>query len=236
MQHEAGPSGPSPRDNDRADTQSNGTSSQTVSFVDLGSEMNEHAVNGSSNGENGLAVRRDPNFFGHDREEVTRLLIQSLSDMGYQSAAEDVSRASGYDLESPTVAAFRRAILAGAWQDAEDLLVRATIAGEARQGNSGLVLDPGSNRDAMRFWIRQQKYLELLEKRDTSKALMTLRYELEPLHQDRDKLHFLSGLMVLGSVEALKAQARWDGAEGESRRHLLSNLSSEFANFCSDPI
>ena len=46
-------------------------------------------------------------FFGHDREEVTRILIQSLTDLGYHSAAGALCKESGFQLEGPTVAAFR---------------------------------------------------------------------------------------------------------------------------------
>lgn len=37
----------------------------------------------------------------------------------------------------------------------------------------------------------------------------------------------LSSLLMCQSTEDLKVKAEWDGAEGESRHHLLSELSSE---------
>jgi WD repeat-containing protein 26 len=165
-------------------------------------------------------------YFGHDREEVTRILIQALSDMGYQTQAEGLSRASGHELESPTVAAFRSAVLAGSWADAEDLLSGAVTADDQDGKGNGLVLAPGSDRNYMRFWIREQKFLELLEQRDTSRALTVLRSELTPLFQDTQKLHFLSTLLMCESAEDVKAKTEWDGAVGQSRRVLLSDLSS----------
>lgn len=44
----------------------------------------------------------------------------------------------------------------------------------------------------MKFRMREQKYLELLEERDLSGALHVLRHELTPLNQDITKLHELS--------------------------------------------
>lgn len=149
--------------------------------------------------------------------------------MGYQSAAESVSNDSGYKLESPTVAAFRSAVLDGSWSDAESLLTGAVVAGlsgEVDEGN-GLVLAAGSDRDVMRFWLRQQKFLELLERRDTTRALHVLRNELTPLHHDTNKLHFLSSLLMCLSTQDLMAKANWDGARGQSRKRLLSELSSK---------
>ncbi|KAK0652268.1 WD40-repeat-containing domain protein [Cercophora newfieldiana] len=166
-----------------------------------------------------------PTYLGHDREEVTRILIQALTDMGYRSAAESVSRDSGYELESPTVAAFRTAVLDGSWAQAEELLEGAVASGSKRSGN-GLVLAAGADRNIMRVWLRQQKFLELLERRETSRALMVLRSELTPLcSEQHQKLHFLSSLLMCQSTDDLKSKADWDGAHGESRRILLSELS-----------
>ncbi|CAJ2508202.1 Uu.00g093880.m01.CDS01 [Anthostomella pinea] len=176
---------------------------------------------------NGLSKSRPPDeYYGHDREEVTRLLIQTLSDMGYHSAAQNVSQDSGFKLESPTVASFRNAILDGAWAEAEQFLFGAAISGDVEdQNGNGLVLAPGADRNVMRFWIRQQKFLELLEQRETGRALMVLRTELTPLYQDKQKLHFLSSLIMCQSTEDLRSKAHWDGADGRSRQILLSELS-----------
>ncbi|KAK8184641.1 WD40-repeat-containing domain protein [Phyllosticta citribraziliensis] len=203
------------------------------------------AANGaSSTHTNGNASTLSATFFGHDREEVTRILIQGLTDLGYTGAAGALSNESGFELEGPTVAAFRNSVLQGEWAEAEALLFGTDdgvgadcgygYAGGKRPERTekwssapvqGLTLAEGANKDEMRFWMRQQKYLELLEARDLNSALMVLRQELTPLHQDRNRLHALSSLIMCQSAEDLKAQAQWDGAAGESRRRLLSELS-----------
>lgn len=162
-------------------------------------------TNGASSYSNGgpsTSRAAPPTYFGHDREEVTRLLIQTLSDLGYNGAAGTLSRESGYELESPTVAAFRFAVLQGEWAEAEDLLFGSRLSGDSGGGVSisnghsnqgeGLVLAEGADKDQMLFWMRQQKFLELLEERDLGNALMVLRQELTPLNQDIGKLHALS--------------------------------------------
>ncbi|KAI1390950.1 WD domain-containing protein [Hypoxylon trugodes] len=185
------------------------------------------AANGTGKSVNGSRAKVLETYLGHDREEVTRLLIQALSDMGYQSAAQSVSQESGYELESPMVAAFRNAILKGDWSQAEELLAGAASSSGDRNGENGngLVLANGADRQIMRFWIRQQKFLELLEQHETARALHTLRTELTPLYQDTQKLHFLSSLLMCQKAEDLKSKAEWDGAHGESRHILLSQLS-----------
>ncbi|KAJ3488308.1 hypothetical protein NLG97_g6222 [Lecanicillium saksenae] len=184
------------------------------------------ATNGSSTkGKRAGAGLSSDTYLGHNREEVTRILIQALTDMGYQTAAENVSDESGFNLESPTVAAFRSSVLQGAWEETEKLLNGATTADEQGEPGNGLVLAAGSDRSMMRFWVRQQKYLELLEQRDTSRALMALRNDLTPLSQDTEKLRLLSSLLMCRSTDDLMSKANWDGAQGRSRHRLLSELS-----------
>ena len=196
----------------------------------------------------GSAKLLPPLWFGHNREEVARILIQALTDLGYHTSARALSRESTYELEGPTVAAFRTAVLQGEWAEAEALLFgvesydggggvgidngggksldSATIAPWADQmHSSGLTLAEGADKAEMLFWMRQQKYLELLERRDLGSALLVLRQELTPLHQDTSRLHALSSLMMCQSSDDLKIQAQWDGADGQSRNNLLSELS-----------
>ena len=164
-----------------------------------------YPVNGhSSSFTNGSTIAptktRPPTYFGHDREEVSRLLIQALNDLGYHDASNRLVQESGYELETASVAALRHAVLAGEWSAAEALLFgsqRSDAGGGVSITNGshhdGLVLAEGVDKDRLRFLLRKQKYLELLEDRDHGGALMVLRQELTPLHQDVGQLHILSG-------------------------------------------
>lgn len=172
-------------------------------------ESNGTYTNGSS-AANGSLV--PATFYGHDREEITRILIQSLTDLGYHGAAGTLCKESGFQLEGPTVASFRNSVLNGDWQEAEDLLFGTNVYDGGGVGlddtfskswsksrsrptshhSGGLTLAEGANRNEMLFWMKQQKYLELLERRDLGKALNVLRQELTPLHQDVGRLHTLS--------------------------------------------
>ncbi|KAI8961572.1 WD40 repeat-like protein [Daldinia sp. FL1419] len=220
-----------------ADTERSPASNGTSRPYANGKSLRGSSVSGSTNGSskiasavNGSKVRPSETYFGHDREEVTRLLLQALTDMGYHSAAQSVSQESGFELENPMVAAFRNAVLGGSWNEAEELLSGATVSGvRASENGNGLVLINNADRWMMRFWIRQQKFLELLEKGETGRALMVLRNELTPLCQDTQKLHFLSSLLMCQKTEDVKLRAEWDGAYGESRRVLLSQLSKSIS-------
>lgn len=169
---------------------------------------------------------------------MTRLLIQGLGDLGYYDSADSLSRESGFEVETPSVAAFRHAVLQGEWAEAEALLFGlnrtedgggVSISNGDSRHNEGLEFSDNANKNELKFRMREQKYLELLEERDLGSALSVLRHELTPLDQDRTKLHELSSLIVCQSVEDLKAQARWDGALGISRHNLLEDLSKSIS-------
>jgi hypothetical protein len=79
----------------------------------------------------------------------------------------------------------------------------------------------------VQFLIRQQKFLELLEKNETMQALYVLRNEITPLGENTDRLHQLSSLVLCSSIEDVMTQAQWDGTNGSSRELLLIELQSK---------
>ena len=187
---------------------SNGSSRSPPQKATVSTTTNGHspATNGASssytNGSSPSIIRtKNPTFYGHDREEIARLLIQTLGDLGYHGAAGRLGEESGYELESPSVAAFRHAVLQGEWPEAESLLFGSRLSDEGGgvsisnghpPRHRGLVLAEGADASELKFRMRQQKYLELLEKRELEIALTVLRQELTPLHRDQAKLHALS--------------------------------------------
>ncbi|KAL5355646.1 WD40-repeat-containing domain protein [Aspergillus floccosus] len=205
-----------------------------------------HSLNGrtpytSSNGElHANGSQKTPtqsSYFGHDREEVTRILIQSLFELGYNGAATLLSKESGYQLESPAVATFRSAVLEGRWAEAERILInsfypdgggRTSSSGDSTPVKERLVLVENAELNEMLFYLRQQKFLELLDARDLGAALMVLRHELTPLNYDIGRLHALSSLLMC-PPEHLHDQAGWDGSIRFSRERLLSGLSKSIS-------
>jgi WD40 repeat protein len=236
----------------------NGTSQSSDSSTANGNHANGH--NGTASTEGGHSEL----YHGvHDREEVTRILLQSLGDLGYSRTVEQLSRESGFALEVPSVAEFRTAVLAGQWELSETLLLgkaAAQVDGGVRiadnnsadlrlrsesddslndnshrlhanghRNHNGLRLVADTDTVKLRFLLRQQKYLELLERRKINTALNVLRTELTPLKADTSRLHFLSSLVMCPTAKDLRAQADWDGAEGRSRSQLLSEISASIS-------
>lgn len=244
---------------------SNGSTAPTFRKTALSSPLNGHSPSHSAT--NGQSQRNGsvqspsspvaPSYYGHDREEVTRILIQSLFDLGYENAATTLTRESGYNLESPAVAAFRSAVIDGRWTDAESILLGSyhpddkSFSHELGNGRTynweRLVLADGADKNEMLFCLRQQKFLELLEDRDVGSALTVLRQELTPLNHDISQLHALSRCvlyaylilflvpyqllihdsLLMSPPEHIRSQSGWDGSVGQSRQKLLSELSSE---------
>lgn len=162
---------------------------------------------GSANGESNGAgkSRASSSYYGHNREEVTRILIQSLYELGYDGAASTLSAESGYQLETAGVATFRSAVLGGRWSEAERILIQSfrndgSNSSQKAPPEETLVLAQDADRNEMLFYLRQQKFLELLEARDLASALTVLRQELTPLNYNVDRLHALSRWVDLPCV------------------------------------
>ncbi|KAI8817138.1 WD40-repeat-containing domain protein [Fimicolochytrium jonesii] len=172
-----------------------------------GSASNGHNM-GSQNGhENHTVQLKTPR-----QEELVRLMVQSLQDMGLSESAKTLQKESGRSLETPTVTDFRHGVLYGDWETVERLLSSLEIR----------------NRDieTVKFLIREQKYLELVEKQDMAKALHVLRHELGPLNLNTERVHELSSFIMCPNAESLRVRAQWDGAEGLSRASLLNTLQA----------
>ncbi|KAL1959937.1 hypothetical protein VTO42DRAFT_605 [Malbranchea cinnamomea] len=215
---------------------SNGTPASPLRKSALSGSLNGTSPHSTSNGQsNGSVVSpsatRAPTYFGHDREEVTRILIQALEGLGYTKAASSLKQESGYELENPTVAAFKTSVLEGQWDEAERILLQSFSSDDSVGADSGhpgradgLILAEGADKNEMLFCIRQQKFLEYLERRDLASALVVLRQELTPLNHDIQQLHALSSLLMCPH-DMLRSQLGWDGSVIQSRQQLLSDLS-----------
>ena len=184
-----------------------GTSTEN-GFVDASNESlassrkaglnGQAATNGSSHANGSKRPSQSSTYYGHNREEVTRILIQSLYELGYDESASLLSSESGYELETSGVATFRSAVLGGRWPEAERILIQsfrnAGLQQVDRQSSQEetLVLAEEADKNEMLFYLRQQKFLEMLEARDLAAALNILRQELTPLNFDVERLHALS--------------------------------------------
>jgi hypothetical protein len=192
-----------------ASNHSNGTTNgaSSAKAAAVAQELPQEAV---INGHCTSAPRppRRAQWDGHSREELSRLMIQALRELGYSTSAQALARESGFDLESPTVTAFRSAVLDGRWEHVELLLFGEEAFTRAPQSEwtgyieslrrlapswtgRGLALMPRGIPTDMMFSIRQQKYLELLESRDVQNALWVLRNQLTPFLANTHRLHFL---------------------------------------------
>ncbi|KAL1916136.1 uncharacterized protein VTP21DRAFT_6140 [Calcarisporiella thermophila] len=159
-------------------------------------------------------------------EEMVRLMVQALRDLGLNQSATQLEAESGVSLETPAVSTFKRFVLSGDWDDVETAVLEFVDSTDAPQ---------------VQLLIRRQKYLELLERRQLKSALGVLQGELTPLLSlnveakegiekgsnrglGQETLHTLASYMMCGSGDELRRRAAWDGAKGKSRKALLVEL------------
>ncbi|KAJ1569637.1 hypothetical protein HK096_002455, partial [Nowakowskiella sp. JEL0078] len=134
------------------------------------------------------------------RQEMVRLMVQSLTGLGYRGSAEKLQEESGITLETSAITQLRDGVISGNWADVEISVNEIGISGE------------------------DLKFLELLENGQIIPALQVLRNELSPLHVCAGQLHLLSSLLMAKDPQDMKIQSGWDGAKGKSRKDLLNQL------------
>ncbi|KAI8806929.1 WD40-repeat-containing domain protein [Cladochytrium replicatum] len=143
-------------------------------------------------------------------EELMRVICQALFEHGYSKSAQLLQDESGYRLESSTVTRLRAAVIAGEWEIIEQLIPAINI------GQDSAV--------RVKFSIRRQKFLELLERNSVHEALHVLQTEISPLNIHMAKLRLLASLLMCENIEEVKRMADWDGADGISRHRVLLEI------------
>ncbi|KAG7575398.1 hypothetical protein FFLO_00388 [Filobasidium floriforme] len=208
-----------------------------------GKQRAEPEFGRSGSGVDGVGVAIEGSKGAHTpakREEVVRLMLQALRDIGYSQSAEVLEAESGYVQEPALAGSFRQAILGGRWSEAIHLLSDLGVvlpedrgSGRKNTNSADLTFRNGSGSNSKKqdtpgrraiFMVLRQKYLELIEAGQTVRALKVLRLEVAPAATDTAKLHALSGLMMCMKKADLYAKAKWDGATGSSRQELLDDL------------
>ena len=89
-------------------------------------QTNGHAPNGSSS-------ERSNGSHSKPDEEIVRLMIQTLGNMGYDAALKALSEESGVKVESALVEDFRTAVLSGEWTTSERKLKQLELADPASE-------------------------------------------------------------------------------------------------------
>lgn len=148
-------------------------------------------------------------------QDIVRLIGQHLRTLGLNRTADQLIQESGCRLDHPAAAKFQMHVLDGEWAKAEADLY------ELR-----LLLDSPQSLVEMKFLLLEQKYLEHLEDGKIMDALHTLRQELTPLQHNTSRVHELSGYMMCGTGEDLRATAKWEGKGKVSRQRLMERLQA----------
>lgn len=123
--------------------------------VILTDEYHENGTAAAAATSSAMVARRSapivtPAGFEVERTSLVKLLTQTLGMLGYEAAASALQRESGVELESRSLAHFRRAVLAGDWDGARAALQHVAVGSHA-------------NKTAMRRLLAEQKYISMIE-------------------------------------------------------------------------
>ena len=79
----------------------------------------------------------------------------------------------------------------------------------------------------MKFLLLEEKYMEMLERKESMEALACLREDITPMDFDTGKVYKLSSYMMCNGIDDLKTTANWPGIDGGARRKLMDTLQGK---------
>ncbi|KAA8494495.1 WD repeat-containing protein 26 [Porphyridium purpureum] len=179
--------------------------------------VNGVAARGAAKGPRGCEAARGVEL---DKNELLRILVQSLDELGLERSARHLEQESGVQALAPEVVLFRDCVMRGEWARAEGVLAGLDAFASTEH-----------NRLA-RAVICEQKYLEMLEVQDCARAVECLQHELavlldpagQGMEHDRQRLHELTLLLMCQSRQELHQRAKWPGACTQSRLKVMARL------------
>lgn len=168
----------------------------------------------------------DIEFEKKHETEILRIISQYLIEKGLNESAKTLQHETGVDLEGEVIQNFRSLVLEGKYDDVIKLIYEIEYDDESIS--------------RVKMAIYEQKYLELVERRDTINALAWLRNELIQSTQQiegydnykgrknftKEKIKILSSIIMCKNLQEIQNYIDWDGAEGSSRKKLLEELQS----------
>ncbi|CCH46459.1 putative WD repeat-containing protein [Wickerhamomyces ciferrii] len=156
----------------------------------------------------------DKAYPGIDKNELTRLIIQSLSDLGYNRSSQLLKTESGLELDSPIINNFIAYIKNGEFNQAEMLI-----------DNLNLIDSSLEVKTKIQFLIKRQRFLEhLYNDENTTIPLRILRNEMNSLSSTQD-IRSLTALLMNKQSEHLQLSNGWLKNIENSREFLLNEIS-----------
>ncbi|PVU96061.1 hypothetical protein BB559_002514 [Furculomyces boomerangus] len=147
----------------------------------------------------------------YKEEEIVRIILQQLSDLGYTSTLQKLQEESNHKLESEIVTEFRTGIIEGDWRNAELCLNKMNIKSKHKH-------------QSILFYIKKQQYLEALSSGKYKTAIKILQNELSTLNFHHKSLHQLTRLMLCTTTAEITEHIGWLGNIKDSRQALLDSL------------
>ncbi|KAF9935832.1 hypothetical protein BGZ67_002930 [Mortierella alpina] len=153
----------------------------------------------------------------HIREDIIRMIMQYLSDEGYnasQMTIQDESNVKWHEREENTheTRRLKKAILDGEWAEVDKICSKPLF----------------KNQKSFLFAVYKQQYLEYIEHREMQKAFTFLQKRLKPLEQhQKTPIEFkdLCYLLTTKSIHDAPSFKNWEGI-AQGRDKLIEQFQS----------
>ncbi|KAG7037506.1 WD repeat-containing protein 26, partial [Cucurbita argyrosperma subsp. argyrosperma] len=145
------------------------------------------------------------------RVEFVRIIANALYSLGYEKTGAYLEEESGIPLYSPAVNVLMQQIHDGKWDESVETLQKIGLPDEHVVRSASVL-------------VLEQKFFELVERDEVTKALQTLRTEIAPYHVNEHRIRELSSCLVAPSMRAQVNSYGQQSAKAKARTQLLEEL------------
>ncbi|KAH3674846.1 hypothetical protein WICMUC_003049 [Wickerhamomyces mucosus] len=159
-----------------------------------------------------------------NKEELVKLMIQTLNDLGYQKSSQELVKESGLSVDSPNINNFIKSIHEGQFDIAIDQIPLLNLIEE----------DNEESIKQITYLILREKFLEKLFDEKSNKfkleLLQILRGDIQSILNDSKTLSLenikpLTAILMNKDSQQLQLENGWYGNIDKSRDYLLNEIS-----------
>jgi WD40 repeat protein len=147
------------------------------------------------------------------KDELVKIMIQTLEDFGYRQAAQQLIEESHIKPETDSLSQFRSQVLAGQWNEASRTLNELGLSEE--------------NNERAQFLVHEQQYIELILNKQYNDGLNLLRSELTHRCKEPERLHKLASIMMCTNADDVQQKLNKNIDNDQARKIVLKEVQNE---------
>jgi len=148
------------------------------------------------------------------KEELLKMMIQAMDEMGYKDSAKKLSEDTNLKVEIHPLQSLKEKIIDGKWEEALRLVEESELKEEQKK--------------KINFLINEQRYIELIVNQQYNEALDLLRGDLVKNCNESDKLGILASILMCSQQNEIEEKLNRKVDIHQSRQLIQKEIFKEW--------